>query len=314
MSPEWIQKVNENVNKVIVVSQHSKTVFENTKYDVQNPQNGEVHKGWGVQVPIEVVNYPVRTVDPSPLDIDLVTDTNFLVVSQWGPRKNLDNTIKWFAEAFQDDETVGLVVKTNTVADSIMDREFTAKRLENLLKSLDIENRKCKIYLLHGEISSAQLTWLYQHPSMQGLINIGHGEGFGLPLFEAAYNGLPLITVTWSGQMDFICKPNKKGKRIPRVVKVDYDIKPIQKEAQAPAMLIEGSQWAWAKESSYKRALKETIGKQAHYKMEALSLKKHIIKNFQADDIYEQFIECLYPKASRVEIEKEIDGLLADLL
>jgi hypothetical protein len=65
-------------------------------------------------------------------------------------------------------------------------------------------------------MSPGNLAWLYEHPTMKAMINIGHGEGYGLPLFEAAYHGLPLITTTWSGQMDFICKPNKKGKQVPR--------------------------------------------------------------------------------------------------
>ena len=50
------------------------------------------------------------------LDIDLEYDFNFLVVSQWSPRKNLKNTIRWFMEEFKDDE-VGLVLKINCASD-----------------------------------------------------------------------------------------------------------------------------------------------------------------------------------------------------
>ena len=41
------------------------------------------------------------------------------------------------------------------------------------------------------------------------LINIGHGEGYGLPMFEAAYSGLPVITCGWGGQCDFLYAPTK---------------------------------------------------------------------------------------------------------
>ena len=294
VAPEWIQKVNETMDRVIVVSDHSKAVFEKTKYDAKNEQTGEIVKGWGVTVPIDTVNYCVRGTDPpEPLDIEFSTSKNFLVMSQWAPRKNLENTIRWFAETFKDDEDVGLVVKTNTIADSIMDREFTTMRLKGLLESTGITDRKCKIYFLHGELTSNNLTWLYNHPSMQALINIAHGEGWGLPLFEAACNGMPLITVTWSGQMDFICRPNKKGKKVPRVIKVDYDLKNIQPHARVPAMLIEDSQWAYAKENSYKRALKEAISKQAHYRMGASALQKYILENFAAEKMYKQFADAV---------------------
>jgi len=188
VSPQWIAKSNESVDRVIVVSNHSKKVFEQTKYDIKDQQGNE-HKGWGIQVPVQTVNYPVRMFDPEEVNIEFRTSKNFLTVAQWGPRKNLDNTIKWFVEEFADDEDVGLVVKTNTASDSIIDREFTQSRLEALLEPYT--NRKCSVYLIHGEMSPGNLAWLYEHPTMKAMINIGHGEGYGLPLFEAAYMVYP---------------------------------------------------------------------------------------------------------------------------
>lgn len=290
VSPEWIAKSNETVDKIIVVSNHSKKVFEQTKYNVKD-QNGNEHNNWGLQVPVETVNYPVRVSDPEEVNIEFRTSKNFLAVSQWGPRKNLDNTIKWFVETFADNEDVGLVVKTNTASDSTLDREFTQKRLEALLEACG--PHKCSVYLIHGEMSPGNLAWLYEHPTMKAMINIGHGEGYGLPLFEAAYHGLPIITTTWSGQMDFICKPNKKGKQIPRVIKVDYDLSEVQRAAVWNGIIQADSKWAFAKENSYKRALKESLEKEAYWRTEAESLKKYIHKNFSKERIYENFLNSL---------------------
>jgi len=290
VSPQWIAKSNETVDKIIVVSNHSKKVFEQTKYDVKD-QAGNEHKGWGLQVPVETVNYPVRMFEPEEVNIDFRTSKNFLTVAQWGPRKNLENTIKWFVEAFADDEDVGLVVKTSTASDSIMDRELTQNRLEALLKACG--PRKCSVYLIHGEMSPGNLAWLYEHPTMKAMINIGHGEGYGLPLFEAAYHGLPLITTTWSGQMDFICKPNKKGKQVPRVIKVDYDIKEVQKHAVWNGVVQADSKWAYAKEKYYKSALKDSLEKETHWRNEAEALKNHIHKNFSSEIIYSNFVDSV---------------------
>jgi len=301
VTPEWIDRCNTMVDRVLVVSNHSKKVFENTKYDVKDDQGNPV-PGWGIKTPVHTVNYPVRQVEPESLNVEFTTDNNFLVVSQWGPRKNVDNTVRWFLDVFKDDETAGLVLKTNTAADTILDRTHTSTRLQNLLG--DYPDRKCKIYLVHGDITPSQLTWLYQHPTMKALINIGHGEGYGLPLFEAAYNGLPLITTTWSGQMDFICKPNKKGKQVPRVIRVDYDIQKIQKEAVWKGVLGEDSMWAYAKESSYKRGLKNCLEKHTHYRLEAAALKKHIVENFTAEKLYAEFVQLVYGKeVNRVSVE-----------
>ena len=305
VSPQWIAKSNETVDKIIVVSNHSKKVFEQTKYDVKD-QAGNEHKGWGLQVPVEAVNYPVRMFEPEELNIEFRTNKNFLTVAQWGPRKNLENTIKWFVEAFADDEDVGLVVKTSTASDSAMDRELTQKRLEALLSACG--PRKCSVYLIHGEVSPGNLAWLYEHPTMKAMINIGHGEGYGLPLFEAAYHGLPLITTTWSGQMDFICKPNKKGKQVPRVIKVDYDIKEVQKHAVWNGVIQADSKWAYAKEKYYKSALKDSLEKETHWRNEAETLKNHIHKNFSSEIIYSNFVEEVLGRKANIEPE-EVRGI-----
>ena len=295
VAPEWIEKCNATVDRVVVVSEHSRKVFEATKYDVQD-QNGNTVPNWGMTVPVKSVNYSVREATPEDVDITFETDKNFLVVSQWGPRKNVDNTIRWFVETFADDETVGLVLKTNLVGDSYIDREHVENRLLGLLSNYP--DRKCKVYLIHGELSTGQLNTLYTHKTMQGMINIGHGEGFGLPLFEAACAGLPLITITWSGQNDFICTTNKKGKRYPRVVKVDYDLKPVQKSSVWKGVITEDSMWAYPKETSFKRALTECIEKQTHYRHEAAALQKHIQKEFTATKKHAEFVEFVYGEST----------------
>ena len=310
VSGQWIEKANNTVDKVLVVSNHSKKVFEQTTYDVQD-QNGNAVKNWGLNVPVEAVNYPVRYFEPEELTMEFRTSKNFLAVSQWGPRKNLDNTIKWFVENFREDEEAGLVLKTNTAADSIRDREFTVDRLNNLLGTLG--DRKCTVYLVHGEIPPGALAWLYTHPTMKALINIGHGEGYGLPLFEAAYHGLPLITTTWSGQMDFICKPNKNGKRVPKVIKVDYDLQEVQPAAVWPGVIEKHAKWAYAREASYKRALNEALDKEVHHRKEAKILQDYIVENFTEAKLYQQFCDAIFESDPLALPEESIDDLFSKL-
>ena len=291
VAPKWLETTNNTIDRLIVVSNHSKEVFENTQYDGQLADGTPV-PGYGLTVPVTAVGYPVRPCEATEVEIDFQTDKNFLLVSQWGPRKNVDNTIRWFVEEFMDDETVGLVIKTNTITDSFMDRDHTTARLATILGAYP--DRKCKVYLVHGELTPEHLTWLYQHPTMKALINIGHGEGWGLPLFEAAYNGLPLVTLTWSGQRDFITKPNKKGKAVPLVIRVDYDLKNVQKEAVWEGIIQADSLWAFPKENSFKRALREALTKEKHYKQQAQVLQKHIVATWTAEKQYADFVECVY--------------------
>lgn len=291
VAPEWIKSCNELMDKIITISEHSKKGFVETKYNVRDPSTGQEVFNWGMTTDVDVVGYPAYTHEPEEMNVEFTTNKNFLVISQWAQRKNLLNTIKWFVDEFRNDSDVGLVLKTNTICDSVMDREHTSKVLQNLLNAFG--DRKCKVYLIHGELTPGELTWLYQHNTMKALINISHGEGFGLPVFEAAYNGLPLVTITWSGQMDFICKTNKKGKKVPLVSRVDYDLKPVQKEAVWDGVLVKDSMWAYARESSYKRACREVLTKEKHFRNQAAMLQKHILSEFSEEKIYEQLLNSL---------------------
>ena len=96
------------------------------------------------------------------------------------------------------------------------------------------------------------LTWLYQHPSMRALINIAHGEGYGLPMFEAAQNALPVMTVGYSGQMDYLKHNNKKY-----YTEVDHVMKLINKDAVWDTVLQADSKWAFAEQGSYKMQLRK---------------------------------------------------------
>ena len=117
----WIQAVNQ-MNQVIVVSNHAKDVFETTTYTgVDEATNQEVFLK--TTTDIQVVNYPTKHFDNlEPLNLDLKTKFNFLSVAQWGPRKNLTNMINWFIQEFKD-EDVGLVLKTNRAKNCLMDRD-----------------------------------------------------------------------------------------------------------------------------------------------------------------------------------------------
>ena len=188
-APEWIDILNRECDKIITVSQHSKDVLEQTSWKAQD-QFGRV-LDLKLNKPVEVIGYPVKEFNKFdnhkewlPLDYDF----NFLCVAQWGPRKNLHNTIRWFLEEFKNDK-VGLVCKVNFSNNSLLDREDCNKKIREILKSYP--DKKCKVYLLHGDMTEDEVHNLYVHPKIKAIVNFAHGEGFGLPLFEAAYCGLP---------------------------------------------------------------------------------------------------------------------------
>ena len=192
-SPEWIDILNRECDKIITISQHSKDVLEQTSWKAQD-QFGRT-LDLKLEKPVEVVGFPIKQFkhfdnlrEWLPLDYDF----NFLCVAQWGPRKNIENTIRWFVEEFKKDK-VGLVCKLNGANNSTIDRNMINDKISSILDNY--KDRVCKVYLLHGDMEEEELHGLYINPKIKAIVNFGHGEGFGLPLFEAAYSGLPVIAV-----------------------------------------------------------------------------------------------------------------------
>ncbi len=304
-SAVWIQKCME-MNKVIVVSNHARDVFYGTSYDMKD-NNGNIvqklqlNKEDPSHPEIVTVNYPVKESESEKFDYKFKTKFNFLTMAQWGPRKNIEATIGWFVEEFRDNEDVGLVVKTSIQNTSNIDREYTKAKLDMLLKSDRLAGRKCKIYLLHGDMTEEEINGLYQHHSIKAFINLAHGEGFGLPMFEAAYHKVPVIAMGWSGQVDFLYAPekSKKGKKskkkmVPYFAKVNHQLGKVQPEAVWQGVIEDHSLWAYPIEKSYKIALKDVYENYKNYKKTSTDLDKYLRSKFTNTNQYKMFADAVY--------------------
>lgn len=300
ISPEWVRRSNL-MDKIIVISDHTKSAFDKSAYEAQDTQTGATIPNYRCLTPVEVVNYPVKEVEPEQLQLELEYGFNFLVVAQWGVRKNIENTISWFMEEFQNDE-VGLVLKLNTMNNCIMDRNLTINKLHELvLSKKQNKDIKCKIYLLHGDLTEGQMTSLYQNDKIKALINLAHGEGFGLPIFEAVYNGLPVISPAWGGQVDFLYapkkdkkKPNKEPRMRPFFAMVDYVLKPIQPEAVWADVLIQDSMWCFPHKGSYKNKLRSVYKEHGRYRKQAKELKRYIEEKLSNEKQKQAFSDAVY--------------------
>ena len=305
VAPVWLQKGND-MDKVLVVSNHAKMTYENTVVQATNNNTGE-QVPYKMEKPIHVVHESTPRSEPEPIEeLNLETDFNFLTVSQFSPRKNFHNTIRWWVEEFIDQD-VGLIVKTNLSNNSYMDYNSTNNLLTQILS--DYKDRKCKVYLLHGDLSSGQLTWPYNHDKVKALVNISHGEGFGLPMFEAAREGLPVITVGWSGQNDFLSYEGKDYFQ-----KVKFNLNVVQAEAVWPGVIEESAGWAFADQGSYKMTLRKTHKEYDKVLETASELKEIICKEFDDEFLYNRFVEHIVPLEEMKQINDEIDDLLSDLL
>ena len=285
VAPEWIQKGNE-MNKIIVISNHSKNNYKNTTVKVKNQNDQTIDESYKLKTSIDVVGLPPKTAPVEKIQqLDLEYDYNFLCVSQWGPRKNFENTVKWWVEEFIDQE-VGLIIKTSIANNCVIDSHKTEERLSQLLSTYP--DRKCKVYLLHGDLTDGQMNYLYQHNKVKSIINISHGEGFGLPLIEAASNALPVITYNWSGHIDFL---SHKGKKY--FLEVSHELDKLKQHHIWPTVLVEDSKWAYVDQGSYKMKLREMKNQHRKYQKLAEKLQPIVQETFSSQRLYKQFCESI---------------------
>jgi glycosyltransferase involved in cell wall biosynthesis len=298
VSPMWIQKTEETVDKIIVTSEHAKTGFLATVCSVQGPHGEIIRNDFKCTKPIEVVGYPAKDIKPVDIGLELSNDFNFLCVAQWSPRKNLENTIRWFVEEFFNDD-VGLVVKANFAKNSVYDRYKCEGRLKALLQGYP--GRKCKIHLLHGGLRDEEVYGLYKHDKIKAIINLAHGEGFGLPLFEAAQAGLPVVAPDWSGHLDFLYMPvkNKKGKTKNKAMfaKVGYELGQVQPEARWEGVIEEQTSWCFPDPKSYKVKLREIYKDQPRFRKHAKDLQSWISEEFEAEKMYKKMSDAILEAA-----------------
>ena len=289
VAPLWLQKGNE-MDKILVVSHHAKSTYERTNVTLKDGTK------YRLETPIEIVHETTPLAEAEEITgFNPRHDFNFLVVSQFGPRKNFENTIMWFVENFENQE-VGLVLKTCIKGGSVIDLDATESRLEAILSRYP--NRKCSVSLLHGDLSEGQMRALYEHDKVKCLVNIAHGEGFGLPLFEAARCALPIITIPWSGQLDFL---RHDGEDL--FTKVGFSMRPVQQQAVWDNVIQKESMWAYADENSFKDALSWMLNNHDEALTTAKTLQGLVETKFRAEKLYEGFCNAILGKSNLKPVE-----------
>jgi len=274
-SSSWIDACNK-MDLIIVPSQHTKNVLTTSG---------------NLTTPIAVVSESYYDIIDSPnlmpLDVDFESDFNFLVFGQFtgnnpeNDRKNLYYTVKWLCEEFANDKDVGIVLKVNSGRATKIDKAVTSKTITQLIEQTRGKNKFPKIYLLHGNMSDEEIARMYLHPKIKAMVSLTRGEGFGLPLLEAAASGLPVIATNWSGHMDFL--------GLGKFIGVESVLAPIHPSRIDGQIFVEGSRWAHVSEQDAKRKLRKFYQKSELPTQWAKALKEKIRKKFCLASIREDY-------------------------
>ena len=267
------------MSEIIVPSEHTKKCFTNT---------GRIQK----DITVIPESFPdALAQDPQEDKYNFDTDFNLLVFGQLtamnfkDDRKNIFNTLKVLINTFKDKDDVGIILKSNVGRSTILDFKQIQGVLTEALTAIGHKGSP-KVYLLHGNMADDDLRDLYKNPKVKGLVTMTRGEGFGLPILEAAACGVPVVATKWSAHTDYMKKDS--------YLDIKYDLVEISDERVDGNLFIKGMKWAEASEKSATEALEKLYKYYSIYDKRAKKHQESLLESHSFESIKNQYQEHFY--------------------
>ena len=298
----------------LVSSNHSKQVALTSQFDKRNKNTQQTVGVLKLEKPIEVLfegldlDKYYKKPSSSKLNIlkDVKEDFCFLYTGHWLPgnlgedRKNTGLLVKTFLETFKGPgrKKPALVMKTNQVNYSLMDREEILKMINYIKKS--IPGNLPNIYLLHGEMTDNEMNQLNNDPKVKSFVSFTKGEGYGRPLAEAAITGKPVIVSNWSGHKDFI-HPDYN-------ILIGGELTNVH-ESTANQFLLKESQWFSINTEIAGKAMKDVFKHYKQYFERSRKQTQYLKDNWSFDKMTERLKGFL----NKIPIQKTVEVKLPQL-
>ena len=206
---DWINKINQ-MQITIVPSEFTKSVFTETAKRNNLPITTNIQV---IPEYFDETQYNNKTVTTAVAGLDDIKESDaFLSVGHWlqgqvgEDRKNIGGMIHCFFNTFKNKKDApALILKTSGATYAVTDR-FEMQNRINQIASLFRGEKLPAVYVLHGDLTTAEMNALYNHPKVKAMVSFTKAEGFGRPLLEFATTGKPIIAPHYSGQVDFLKK------------------------------------------------------------------------------------------------------------
>ncbi len=182
--------------------------------------NMQVFKDSGVSVPLHKIPHAIDLPDLAAVpDFNLEgigsEDYVFYSIFQWQERKNSYGLLAAYASAFSGVEDVVLVLKTY-IRDHSADRTKVIQLIKEFRNFVNLPHYP-KMFVIVENLSNMSMLGLHKRGDCFVLLQ--RSEGWGLPHFEAAACGNPVITPGYGGQREFLNQDNS--------YLLDYTLTPV---------------------------------------------------------------------------------------
>lgn len=234
-------------------------VFECNRMDaifVPSAWNKQMFETRGVNRPIFVVNPPMVHFSQEETKVQEERPWTFYSVFEWTtPHKDPTALLTAYFSEFERGENVLLRVKTfERRRDGTIVEEIKA-----LKRRLGF-NRVPKMELVTGSLTNEEM-WKW-YGKADCYVSSHHGEGWGMPIWEAMSLGIPAVATSYSAVKEFM----NSGNSFPVKYKLDL-----------------GKRWANIDVADLRRAMRETFANQNAAKKIGEQGRNEILANFTAE-------------------------------
>lgn len=203
----WLDNLNA-MQLVIVPSEFTKKVFETSALKYKKALNTPIYV---IPEYFDEATYNNKEIKATIPALNEIPETfAFLSVGHWlsgdigEDRKNVGGMIHRFFETYKNKKNApALILKSSGATYSVMDRMEIENKINQIRQQFEPATLP-NIYLVHGDLTDAEMNALYNHPKVKALLTFTKAEGFGRPLLEFSTTGKPILAPHYSGQADFL--------------------------------------------------------------------------------------------------------------
>ncbi len=234
----------------------------------------------GVNKPLHIIH---QGIDPdyyhpdiAPMRIDVPQTFKFICTAAWLPRKNLGNLIKTFCRTFKKSDDVCLIIKTMNLG--------LVEDIQKEIKKLNIPEDSAWVYVKEDDWPMHQLPSFYNMGHC--FVLPSHGEGWGLPIFEALACGIPTITTGYGAINEVLRDPENKNNPLPGLHLLDYNLS----RARTSYKYLEDAMWPNPNLNQLSEKMKYVYENYAKEKKKAMATSEIIREKFAWKNVIKPII------------------------